>query len=82
MLVLELKAMEPPSANVLLVIVLIDVCHPEHAMCAGSSPGHTKGVLVHLQLQSVMLILQLVSLMIQQWKKKQYAKDAQNQVRL
>ena len=79
---LELKAMEPPSANAPLVIVPIDVCRPEHAMCAGSSQGHTKGVLVHLQLQSVMLILQLVPLRTQQWKKKQYAKDAQNQVRI
>ena len=74
--------MEPPSANAPLVIVPIDVCRPEHAMCAGSSQGHTKVVLVHLQLQSVMLILQLASLMIRQWEKKQYAKDAQNQVRV
>ena len=53
-----------------------------YAMYADSSQEPMKNVLVHLQVQSVMLILQLASLMIQQWEKKQYAKDAQNQVRI
>ena len=53
-----------------------------YAMYADSSQEAMKDVSVHLQVQSVMRTLQLASLMIRPWEKKQYAKDAHNQVRI
>ena len=64
------------------VQIVTSVYQQVHAMYADSSQEPMKNVLVHLQVQFVMLTLQLASLMIRQWKKKQYVKDAHNQVRL
>ena len=75
----QLKVTEQVLENAQIVI---SVYQQGHAMYAGSSQEAMKDVLVLLQVQSVMRTLQLASLMIRQWKKKQYAKDAHNQVRL
>ena len=64
------------------VQIVTSVYQQVHAMYADSSQEPMKDVLVHLQLQSAMPILQLLSLMIRQWQKKEYARDAQNQVRI
>ena len=75
----QLKVTEQVLENAQIVI---SVYQQGHAMFAGSSQEHMKDVLVHLPLQSVMLILQLLWLMTLQWKKKEYARDVQNQVRV
>ena len=53
----QLKVTEQVLENAQIVI---SVYQQGHAMFAGSSQEHMKDVLVHLPLQSVMLILQLL----------------------
>ena len=53
----QLKVTEQVLENVQIVL---SVYRQAHAMFAGSSQEHTRDVLVHLQLQSVMPILPLL----------------------
>ena len=75
----KLKVTEQAWVNAQIVT---SVYQQVHAMYADSSQEAMKDVSVHLQVQSVMRTLQLASLMIRPWEKKQYAKDAHNQVRI
>ena len=75
----QLKVMEQVLENVQIVL---SVYQQAHAMFAGLSQEHTRDVLVHLQLRSVMPILQLLQLKTLRWQKKEYARDAQHQVRV